>query len=128
LSPETLALFQSPPVEVLVEAAPGEWEEAISLAQRQGQFFIVTPENPYASIRSVEETQRDHLECRTELASRGWTWLPTVHRDVNGVWPDEHGYAIFGVDESQARGLAAYFYQHAFYDVTPEACRVVPTV
>jgi len=128
LDPALAALYEAPPV--LVEVADGSdaWRAATEVAAERGEFFVVTPDNPYSQRDEARDDEADHAEMRALLAQRGWTWLPARNRDSRGQWPDEHGYALFGIDAAHARGLAAYFNQHAFYVVDAKACRVVPTL
>jgi len=128
LTPQLAALYEAPPVLVEVASDRDTWRLATDVASDLGEFFVVTPDNPYSLQELARDGERDHAECRTILDERGWTWLPARNRDGRGEWPDEHGYAIVGITEAQARGLAAYFEQHAFYAVSATACCVVATV
>ena len=123
-----LALYAAPPVVVEVADNDDTWRAATEVAAVRGEFFVVTPDNPYSQQDAERDGQRDHDELRAMITARGWSWLPARNRDGRGEWPDEYGYALFGITEAQARGLAAYCEQHAFYLVTADSCRVVATV
>ena len=125
LRPDLLALYQSPPVEVLVEVAPDQWLQASSLARQRGNFYVVTPDNPYSQTTESNEARRAALA--ELIAARQWHTLPLVNRDPSGHWPSEHGWAFFEVGIDLARAVARAFGQHAFYAVSASGCAVVTT-
>ena len=117
LRPQLLASFQSPPTELLVEVN-GDWISALDAERALGPFAIVTSDNPYSSEAPDTEERRE--EFSSVLATHGVERRKAIARDPAGRWPDEHGYALFGVEKEFARALARAFDQFAFYAVSDE--------
>ena len=116
--------YQSPPTIVEVAVTPDEARDARDVAREAGSYFIVTSDNPYSQLQSSEVNDRRRGQLEGLLTSRGVEKLPSVARDPKGEWPDEHGFAFFGVDLAFSRSLAIAFDQYAFYDVNPAGVRV----
>jgi hypothetical protein len=119
-----LASYHSPPAQVLIDDGGGDWEPALHVARRRGDFYVVSADNPYSG-----GVDPDNASRRRELAelarARGLVTSPSIGRDPTGAWPDELGLAIFGQSAEFCRALARAFDQHAVYEVTPDDCRVV---
>ena len=126
LSPQLVASYQAPPTELSVEV-DGEWLDAREVARRTGPYFVVTPDNPFSSVASNEENAARRNDLRHALARHGVECRDTRAHDASGTWPDEFGFALFGVNRDDARALAAAWQQHAFYEVSGEVVVVRAT-
>jgi acetyl esterase/lipase len=115
LAASLVASYQVPPTELLVEVA-GEWLDALAV-DRDGPFFVVTSDNPYSVVGDDEANDARRRELVGLLAARGVAAARSRARDTTGRWPDEWGFALFGVDVDFARALAATFEQFAFFEV-----------
>lgn len=108
-----LASYQSPPTIVEVEVA-GRWSPAVT-APVSFPYYVVLSSNPYSEILSPRANRRRQRRVLRHCA--GSNVLPARAIDPSGQWPMEVGVAWWGADD-QARRLARYAHQFAYYEVT----------
>jgi dienelactone hydrolase len=116
--------YQSPPTELLVQVATGEWFSALEAVTDLGPFSVVTGDNPYSQHLDDEANRRRRLELRDILQHHGVQVRPTIAHDPSGEWPDEEGFALIGQRSEFVIALARAFEQFAFYDVSHDAVLV----
>src|ERR1017187_7647614 len=116
--------YQSPPTELLVQVATGEWVSALEAVVDLGPFSVVTGDNPYSQHLDDEANHRRRLELWDILQHHGVSVRPTIAHDPSGEWPDEEGFALLGQSNNFVIALARAFEQFAFYDVSHDAVLV----
>ncbi len=124
LTPEILASYQVPPTSLSVALSSSRRAEATQVARELGPYYVVSADNPYSQQRSDEDNASRYAELEALLVTHGVTHRPSVASDPTGTWPDERGFAVFGVLGEFARSLAKAFDQFAFYFVDDVAVRV----
>jgi len=124
LTSATLASYDVPPTNLLVELSSSRRVDAVAAARELGPFWVVTAANPFSQPSAALDNERRHTELEALLVAHGVVHRPSVARDPSGRWPDEHGFAVLGVLGEFARALARSFDQFAFYYVDDVAVRV----
>jgi len=124
LSTLTLASYQVPPTRLTVELSSSRSVEATQAARELGPYWVVSADNPHSTQTSDGENDRRRAELESVLDAHGVTHRPSIAKDPTGRWPDERGFAVFGVAAEFARALAKAFDQFAFYFVDDVAVQV----
>ena len=124
LSSDLVAAYQSPPTELRVRVATGEWASAVEAARQIGPYCVVTADNPNSRVLDDADNRARREEMTALVHQHGVRALPTIARDPAGAWPDEEGIALIDQTPEFAQVLAACFEQNAFYEVTEESVRV----
>jgi acetyl esterase/lipase len=124
--PETWQHYQVPPTKLEVEVAPETWGDAILAAHDYGPYRIVSADNPYSQVLDPEENARRYNELRGLLDTHNIQYRRSVAIDPSGKWPDEEGFALFGVSDEFAKRLGVTFDQFAYYYVDDTEALVVP--
>jgi acetyl esterase/lipase len=117
LSAALVQSYQVPPTELFVGVGE-EWLRACDVASRLGPLFVVTSDNPFSQVQSVEVNEERRDKLRRTLRSRGVDFLESVARDPQGRWRDEVGVALRASSRDGARALARAWDQFAYYEVT----------
>ncbi len=105
-----------------VESGEGVFELRIGIPnaafddflRRRGvsRWGMITAYNP-GGVRSYDENLLRHHRLLEQLQARGWSCLSTCNLADDGVWPEEPGFLILQVSETEACTLAAEFLQSA---------------
>lgn len=75
--------------------------------------WLITAHNPNAEqIDAARNNARDAL-LREWAERRASAWLETLNEDPNGVWPDEPGLLVAGIEEGEVRAMARRLAQAA---------------
>ncbi len=72
---------------------------------------LLTAFNPRSEPAGAAENRAAHARLLARLD--GYRLLPTVHRDPAGIWPDEEGVLVAGIDQDTAIQVARDFAQNA---------------
>lgn len=123
LTAALVANYQVPPTELFVQVDEG-WLEACEAASRLGPLFVVTSDNPFSEVQSVDVNEARRDELRRMLRRRGVDFVESVARDPRGRWLDEVGVALRAISREEARALARSWDQFAYYEVTPDSVTV----
>lgn len=91
----------------------GDVRTALSTAGACHHCSLVTPCNPRSHLLTQRENQQRLNRLERALADRRQLWLPTMHRDPAGRWPDEAGVCLLDPPRGLALRLARVFDQHA---------------
>ena len=126
LSPELLAAYQSPPTELLIEEN-GTWLTPLEVRNLRGDFFVITPDNPSSRLFTEEKNAVRRSSLHNRIEKWGITSAPTRARNPQGVWPDELGFALWGLELSIAHKISRRWGQFAFYLVEEEGVKVIVT-
>jgi hypothetical protein len=124
LSAATLASYQVPPTTLTVELSPSRRVEATQAARELGPYWVLTADNPFSVRLTDEENARRRAELEGVLKAHGVTHRPSFAKDPSVRWPEERGFAIFGVAAEFVSALAKAFDQFAFYFVDDVKVRV----
>tara|TARA_B100000929_G_scaffold289564_1_gene280535 strand:+ start:426 stop:857 length:432 start_codon:yes stop_codon:yes gene_type:complete len=87
--------------------------------------WIITADNPGASIHPSTENRSRTAALDGELAEANIASLATCHIDPAARWPDEYGRLIATGDTAFVHALAARFGQAAVVHVAHDRCRLV---
>ncbi|MGC2485375.1 MAG: DUF3293 domain-containing protein [Acidimicrobiales bacterium] len=115
LSRELIANYQVPPTSLQVYQRE-EWVDVLD-AVVDGEFFVVTSDNPYSRVLNGLDNENRRHELREVLDARHIAYAEARGHDPGGTWPDELGVALFEVTRDEARALALAWEQFAFYEV-----------
>jgi acetyl esterase/lipase len=124
LTSTTLASYQVPPTTLRVELSSSRLVDAVAAARELGPYWVVTAANPFSEQASLSDNERRHRELGALLDAHGVSHRPSLAQDPSGHWPDERGFALFGVLAEFAGSLARAFDQFAYYYVDDVAVRV----
>lgn len=78
---------------------------------------IITASNPYGIPADAKDNRRANQALRAALEHRGLPWLPASGRAQRGDWV-EHGFAVSGLAEYEARALGLEWGQLAIFWVS----------
>ena len=76
-------------------------------------WALVTPCNPWSEPLDDAENLRLYNALKDELAALSQPWLPSLHRDPAGVWPDEPGCLLLDPPPGLAVELGRRYRQNA---------------
>jgi acetyl esterase/lipase len=124
LTPAILASYQAPPTTLTIALSSSRDVDATLAAKELGPYWVVSAGNPYSEQASADDNARHYAELEAVLSAHGVVHRPSVAHDPTGRWPDERGFAVFGVLEEFARSLARAFDQFAYYFVDDVEVRV----
>lgn len=79
--------------------------------------WLITAQNPSAEQIGTERNSARDALLRCWAARRATAWLNSVNEDSEGIWPDEPGVLLAGVDEGEVRAMARRFGQAAIVAV-----------
>ncbi len=102
--------------EALYELRVGVSNEAFDACLRRrsvSSWALITAYNPGAMV-SDAANQRAHRRLGDRLRALEWPFLPACNVPDHGVPPVEPGFVLLQVGESEARAVAAEFFQQAF--------------
>ncbi len=123
LEPAMLARYVVPPAQLLVEV-DGTAIEAREYAGRAGTLYALTSDNARSRVVTDEENAAARADLVATLARLGVAPLAATRaRDAKGRFPDECGVALSS--RALALALARRYDQHAIYEVTANAIRVI---
>lgn len=74
----------------------------------------VTAHNPASQATDAASNAARQASLEHDIETAEFRYLQGIARDPNGVWPDEDGCLIFGIDVQQAREFARRYGQLAF--------------
>gem|GEM_PF-537772 len=125
-SPELLAAYQSPPTQLLIEDN-GAWLTPLEVQNLRGDFFVITPDNPASRLFTEKRNAARRSSLQSQIKKRRITSAPTRARNLQGVWPDEQGFALWGLELPMAHTISRRWGQFAFYLVDVEGVKVIAT-
>jgi hypothetical protein len=126
LTPELLAAYQSPPTELVI-GGDGAWLTPAEARKAKGAFVVITPDNPASTLLTEEQNSARRSRFLRQIKKRGIESTPTRARNLEGIWPDELGLALWGLAPSAAQSIARHWGQFAFYRVDEKGVSVVVT-
>jgi Protein of unknown function (DUF3293) len=125
-SAELLAAYQSPPTELLIQDGP-EWHRPSEVRNSRGNYVVITSDNPASKLFSEKRNAARRARFRSHLEKRAIVFKPTRARDPHGEWPDEFGFALWGLELFGAQKLSRRWGQFAFYQVDEKGVTVIVT-
>jgi len=126
LSSELLSAYQVPPTDLKVEI-DGTWLNPLDACQTHGPYFVITPDNPLSELLSESENVQRRAMFENRVENSGITCAKTRARNIDGIWPDELGLALWGIDQEEAQRFSRKWNQYAFYSVVPNRVNVLTT-
>lgn len=101
----------------LGEPPPSQLVDWIVAWAGSSTAWLITGCNPGAEMVSRAENEARCRVLGTMLNRSGVSRLPAVNHDPKGLWPDEPGWLVAGLEEGMARNLARRFGQAAIVAV-----------
>ncbi len=77
----------------------------------------VTAHNPASQAIDAASNAVRQASLEHDIATAGFRYRQGIARDPNGVWPDEDGCLIFGIDVERAHEFARRYGQLAFLHI-----------
>lgn len=114
---ELISAYQVPPTRLLLVTEDGP-REAVDVARERGNFFVVTPCNPFSREPDAAFNESQLAVMDLDVAALGCPAMPTVAYEAETGNRDERGFALWGIAASQAQRFARRFHQFAYYEVT----------
>lgn len=74
---------------------------------------IITSDNPQSELRSEEENDFYRDQLQQEVVQSQCTFFLTASVDPTGQWPDEHGFLVLDLPETELHRLLRKFDQAA---------------
>lgn len=108
-----LVLLENGPLELRVGVRDEAAEARLAGATSAGHWALVTPCNPRSVPLTDEENLRLYRQMRAELEARHQAWIPTLHRDPEGLWPDEPGFLLIEPPPERTTDLGRRYQQNA---------------
>jgi len=82
------------PLELRIGVHDEAAEARLTAATGGRHWALVTPCNPRSAALPAEENQKLYRQMQHELEALSQAWTPTLHRDPEGLWPDESGFLL----------------------------------
>lgn len=108
-----LVLLENGPLELRVGVRDEAAEARLAGATGARHWALITPCNPRSVTLAAEENRRLYVQMREELEARHQAWIPTLHRDPEGLWPDEPGFLLIDPPLERTADLGRRYQQNA---------------
>lgn len=102
----------TPPVSWRIGVYQPQMSELIKEMKVQSATFI-TAYNPGSIILSTIENEERQMQLQQIVEAHGWRYLEGQSEDPNQLWPAEKSLLVFGINDTEAMGLARQFQQNA---------------